>query len=140
MLEVLGTNLGCLVKSPGASKGTVETNKGKGLLVLHNNNTEVLTRIEPAALEVETADFAILRFEECALTEVNPVRGVLYIKDTRGEATIHKVRHLIAEGASTALYLGAHSAKKLETTKVDGSAWVKLAGAHNGLDWAAMDM
>jgi len=139
MKEPLGTDLGCLVKSPGANKGVVETNKGKGLLVLHNNNTEVLTRIEPAALAGETADFATLRFEECALTEVNPVRGVLYIKDDRGEATTHKERHLIVEGPLTALHLGNHTTMKLELTKILGAAWVELKGAHDGLEWSAND-
>ena len=139
MLEVLGSNLNCLVKSPGAAKGTVETNPGKGELVLHTlagGGTEVLTKIEPLG-----ADFAELKFEECALTELNKVRGVLYIKDSLGEATIHKEKHLIVEGPLTALYLGAHSAMKLDLTKIHGTAWVKLAGApHNGLEWGGMDM
>ena len=128
----LGENLGCVVKSTGAASGTVETNELKGDLALHED--EVLAKIEPKG-----ENFTTLRLEECALTEVNPVRGTLYIKDGLEQATIHALEHLVEVGPLTALYLGAHSTMKLELTKLDGSIWMKLSGAHNGREWSSMD-
>ena len=134
----LGSNLGCRVSSPGAPDGTIETNELKGELVLHTlagGGSEVLWKLEPKG-----ENFLTLRLEECALTEVNVLRGVVFHKDCLGQATTHAEKHLLEQGPLTALYFGAHSAKKLEVTKVDGSVWVKLAGAHAGLEWSGMDM
>src|SRR6476469_6336932 len=151
----------CSVKSPGAATGTVETNEGKGELVLHTFAThepgkvelkEVLTKIEPKA--GPTGNFATLRFEgaECVLPEGNQVHGTLFaqvwealVKEKKKplpcdkNATKHQLEHLIVEGPLTALYVGGHSAKQLEVTKILGSAWILLAGAHKDLHWAAMD-
>ncbi len=126
-----GTDLGCVVKSPGASGGTVETNGFKGQLVLSGG--VVLAKIEPTG-----TDFVTLRLEECALTEANPVRGVLYFRDVYG-ATTHATTHFIDQSIETALYVGAHSSKKLEVTRIDGTPTVSLAGSHLILGWSAMD-
>ena len=131
---ILGTNLGCVVKSPGAPDGTIETNELKGELALHAG-AEVVVKI----LALGT-DIATLRFEECELTEVNPLRGVIYINDGLAQATTHATRHLIEQHALTRIYLGSHNEKKLSKTKFDGSAWVELTGTHDNLDWSAMDM
>jgi len=134
-----GAASNCTVKSPGAAAGTVLSNKGKGELVLHEikvGEKEVLTKIEA---ESAAEGFATLRFEgECALPEVNKVTGTLFVKDCEKFATTHKVKHLITQGPLTSLSVGADTAEHLETS-IDGSAWVKLAGAHVNLAWAGMD-
>jgi hypothetical protein len=133
----------CTVKTAGAAAGTVETNEGKGELVLHElagGGKEVLTKI--TALAGLEGTFATLRFEgaECVLPELNQVHGTLYLKDCQGFATTHKLEHLVEQGPLTSLYIGGHSAKQLEVTKILGSAWIFLAGVvHKGLDWSAMD-
>jgi hypothetical protein len=143
----------CTVKSPGAALGTV-TATGKGELVLHKTKAgveEVLTKVEPllTAKEVEEKKepskgiFTTIRLEglECPYPEQNVVHGTLFLKDCQGFATTHKLEHLIEANAElTALYVGGHSAKQLEVTKVDGSALIRLKGAHVGLEWSAMDV
>jgi hypothetical protein len=129
----------CTVKSAGATAGTVETNEGKGELVLLGG--QVLTKVEPKA--GPTGNFVTLKFEgvECTLTELNQVHGTLYLKDCEGFATTHKEVHLVEpEPTNTALYLGGHSTKQLEDTKLLGSGWIKLGGAHVNLFWSAMDI
>src|SRR6476469_3308628 len=128
----------CTVKTAGAAAGTVESNEGKGLLELVEG--EVLTRIEPLA--GPTGNCATLRFEgaECILPELNQVHGTLFVKDCQGFATTHKLEHLIESAKQTALYVGGHSAKQLEVTKILGSAWISLTGAHAGLEWSGMDV
>jgi hypothetical protein len=129
----------CTVKTTGAAAGTVETNSGKGELVLVG--TQLLTKIEP--IGGPTGNFVTLRFEgaECTLTELNQVHGTLFLKDCQGFATTHKLKHLVEDaGASTALYVGGHTAKKLENTKLLGSGWIFLTGAHVGLEWSGMDV
>ena len=128
----------CTVKSPGAAAGTVATTVGNtGKLVLVEG--EVQTQIEPAG--GPTGNFATLRFEgaECILPEVNQVHGTLLLKDCLGQATTHVLEHLIESGKSTKLYVGGHSAKQLEVTKILGSAWVFLIKEHEGRLWSGMD-
>jgi hypothetical protein len=128
----------CTVKSTGAAAGTVESGELKGSLELVFLGS-LLTKIEPKA--GSTGNLAVLRFEgaECVLPELNQVHGVLYLRDPF--ITTHSLEHLIESDAShTALYIGGHTAARLEFTKVLGSAWVGLAGFHFLLDWAAMDV
>ncbi len=93
-------------------------------------------KIEP---KVAGGILGTFRLEGCALPEVSQVRGVVYFKDCLKLAVTHKTKHLLEQAPLTAVYIGAHSAKQLEVTKLHGSIWVKLSGAHAGLDWAAMD-
>jgi hypothetical protein len=125
------------VKSPVAAEGTIESRELKGALVLVEGQVQV--KIEPISL---ASSLATIRFDgfECVLTEVNQLRGVIYIKDCLGFATTHKLRHLIEAGSSTLLYIGGHSAKQLEITKLLGSTFVELGGAHEGLEWSGMDV
>lgn len=135
---VLGTALGCKLHSSGAAAGTIESGKFKGELVLHTlagGGTEVLTKIEP---EVAGGNFVTILTEGCVLPESNPVKGVLYLKDCLKKATVHESKHLLEQGPLTSLFLGSDTAEHLETS-LDGSIWVKLTGAHAGLDWASMD-
>jgi hypothetical protein len=129
---------GCEVKTLGTAFGTIESKEGKGELVLIG--TKLLTKIEPLA--GPTGTFASLEFSaSCVLTSPSLVHGTLYVEDCLGQATTHVVKHLIqADQTNTALYIGGHSAKQLEKTKVLGSAWVLLKGAHEGLKWSAMDV
>jgi hypothetical protein len=128
----------CTVKSSGAAVGTVESGELKGELVLVG--TELLTKIEPKL--GPTGTFKLFRFEgsECPLPEDLILHGTLYLKDCEGFAATHKLKHLVESAPPTALYLGAHSVKQLDVTKFLGSFWLKLAGAHAGLEWSGMDV
>jgi len=126
----------CTVKSSGVAAGTIETNELKGVLV--SGESEALMKVEP--LTGPTGNFATVRFEgaECVIPEVNQVHGTIYFKDGEGSLTKHKLEHLIEADKKTALYVGGHSAKQLEVTKVLGSAWFPLAGEHVGLEWGVL--
>jgi hypothetical protein len=125
---------GCTVKSPGAATGTVETEKGKGIL----EGDE--TKIEP---EEAGGTFAFLIFAgaTCTLpTEAKePIRGVLWIKDCENLILTHQVKHLIIESTAhgKTLFIGSDTPEHLET-KIDGSGWALLKGAHVGLAWGAV--
>jgi hypothetical protein len=124
----------CQVKSKGAAIGTIASTKGKGVL---ESNGE--TKIEP---ETAGGPFAELIFSgaSCTLpTEVvEKVSGVLWIKDCEGKVETHLEKHLIVESTAHGhtLFIGSDTAEHLETS-LDGSAWVKLSGAHAGLKWGA---
>jgi hypothetical protein len=129
----------CTVKTGTSPAGTVESGEGKGELVLVG--TKLLTKIEPKA--GPTGSFAALKFEgaSCPLPELNQVHGTLYVKDCKGEATVHLEKHLIeADAEATALYVGGHSALQLEMTKVLGSVWILLTGVHKEFLFGAMDV
>jgi hypothetical protein len=124
----------CKVHSAGTGSGIVETGQLKGELVLHElagGSTELLTKVEPK----EGTSLAVVLTEGCILPESNPVHGSLFIKDSEGKAEGHNVKHLIAQGPLTSLYVGAHTTEHLETS-TDGSVWVSLAGVHKSLAWA----
>jgi hypothetical protein len=142
--DTLGTAFpNCEVSSAGQPIGTILTEKGHGLLVLHKltgGGEEVLTELLP---DVVGGPFAIILIKNCVLPESNPVKGALFLKDCEGFATTHKVKHLVIQGPLTSLFVGADTAEHLETS-LRGSAWIKLgqtpAGVnHTGLEWAAMD-
>jgi hypothetical protein len=129
----------CTVKTAGTAAGTIESGKGKGLLELVGGVVE--TKIEPES--GPTGSFAAIRFEgaECTLPEINQVHGTLRLVDCEKFATTHKVKHLVEpDQTNSALYIGGHSAKQLEITKILGSVWIKLKGAHVGLEWSGMDV
>ena len=134
----------CTINSVGAAAGTVETAEVKGELQLHTkkDGTKLLvTRIEPKVGGLE-GTLASLKFSgpTCVLPNAI-VHGALYLKDCEGFETTHKLRHLVEDlGELTSLYIGGHSAKQLERTKIIGSAWIKLGGAHAGLEWSGMDV
>jgi hypothetical protein len=138
--------LGCKVHSAGSAAGRLETAELKGGLT--GGGSEVLLKIEP---KTAGNPFATFLTEECVIPESNSLRGVIYLKDCEAlkdkegkelpcdqNTLVHAVRHLVESAPLTSLYVGTDNAEHLETS-IDGSAWVKLGGAHNGLKWSAMD-
>jgi hypothetical protein len=110
----------------------IESNELKGALLLHEG--VLVAKIEPKVGET----LATILTEECTMPETNPLRGKLFVKDCLGEAEVHKVKHLIEElKALSELWVGAKNEEHL-LTWIEGSAWVKLGGAHSGLAWAGI--
>jgi len=113
--------------------GLILSNKGKGLLALHEGATT--TVIEP---EVAGGSFGTIFMSElCAIGEEVPVFGKLVIGDNvLAEALEDKEVHLIKSVATlTKLYAISDTVEHLESS-VDGFAKVSLAGAHAGKVWA----
>ncbi len=118
----------CEPKSAGQPGGTIETNAGKGLLVLHEG--EGLTLIEPS---VAGGPFATLLFgEECSLPEEVKVFGKLYLKDCKNIKN-EEPTHLIEQGPLTHLWVISLTAE--HAANIDGSAIVELTGEHKGKNW-----
>lgn len=128
----------CKPKGGGEPLGTVLTNAGKGLLVLHKFKevvggkevelTEQLTRIEPVT---PGGAFATIEFDpeaECSLPEKVPVFGVLYLKDCKNEGKVELASHLIEQGLLTHMYAISDTAE--HAANIDGSATVVLGLAH----------
>jgi hypothetical protein len=132
---VSGAGVTCTVKSPGAAVGTVASEELKGELVLHTGGV-VLAKIEPKSAG---GNLGTVRFEgaECLLPESNKVTGVVYLKDCENKAETLAVKHLIEQGPLTSVSFGADTAEHLETS-FSGSAWVKLTGLHNNVEWRGM--
>jgi hypothetical protein len=131
----------CTVNSPGAPAGTIETNALKGLLELVG--TKLLARVE--ALAGPAGSIVTIQFTgpECVLPESVQLHGTAYVEDCQGQATTHKLEHLVQPDSvsATKIYIGGvDSAKQLEVTKLLGSVWVFLGGAHVGLEWSGMDV
>jgi hypothetical protein len=134
----------CTVKTAGQPTGTIVTEELKGEAVLHELEAaqkDVLTKIEP---NTAGGPIVTLRFEgsECLLPLSNKVTGFLYLKDCKAGgkgAEEFAEKHLIEQGPLTSLSVGADTKEHLETS-IDGSAWFKLAGAHEKLKWRAMEV
>jgi hypothetical protein len=110
----------------GAEKGVLESNAGKGLLILSGG--EGVVRVEPASGEV----FMVVETSsECAVGSKIPVIGKFTIKDSKGELTTEAVTHLVQEGPGTEMWLISKTAE--HKVIVDGSAIGGLVGAHSGL-------
>lgn len=134
----LTTPLVCHVHTAGAAAGTIETNAGKGELVLHemaDGKKLVLTKIEPK----EGTEFVNILTESCVLPASNKITGVLYLVDCEDKATTHLLRHLVEQGPLTSLNYGTNMTTEHLETSLMGSGWIKLTGTHVGLLWGAMD-
>lgn len=118
----------CEPKTKGSEKGTIESNAGKGLIVLHNG--EGILLLEPVTGE----EFMTLEFgEECAIGENIPLFGKLALNIA--ELKTELVTHLVSEfPALTDLFI----INKTPEHKVvlDGSAILELTGEHLGLKWS----
>lgn len=136
-LQLVEGEVPCGQHTSGQPEGTIVTNELKGELILHTlaeGESEVLAKIEP---KVAGGPFAqTFTNEECPAFEGIPIRGILYLKDSLGQATTHAVKHLLEAGPLTALFVGT----KIPVTEIEGSVWVKLANAHAGLSWSGMDV
>lgn len=71
------------------------------------------------------------------MPEISVMKGVIYLEDCES-ATQFQTRFLTVQGPLTSVTVGADNAEHLMTS-IDGSSWLKLAGAHAGLKWAAME-
>jgi len=122
-LEKLGA---CTPNDPVGGLGTVVTEKGKGLIVLHNGTPVV--QLEP---DEGTILAKIFLGPECGVGGELIVEGKLILNpDCKGEFATHKEVHLIEE--FTALQLMTVKKKK---AFIDGSANVSLSGTHAGFLW-----
>ena len=121
-LEVLGA---CEPTS-AAGAGTVITEKGTGLIVLHEvaGKKIPLVKLSP---DVGTTLAVINLGELCGAGESITVSGFLDVQDTSIEE--HKLTHLIVESALHLMTVGGVA------VTIDGSAEVKLPAPHNALLW-----
>jgi hypothetical protein len=126
LTKLNGSTSGPCKPFTGAESGVVKTEKGLGLIILHEGAG--LTLIKP---ETGTLLATIELGEECSIGESVPVAGELVLKDAA--FTTEAAEHLIAEGPLTSLTaLG-------QPATIDGSAWVKLVGTgHEGLKWSGL--
>jgi hypothetical protein len=117
----------------GAEKGVILTQKGTGLIKLHELTGGVKDQtvlLKPDEGELLTT---IETGEECSIGESVPVTGELVIWDSAGNASFkeHKVAHLIEE------FPGLHLLKALgQSATISGTANVKLGGEHANFKWA----
>lgn len=123
------TKLGsCTPNDPIAGLGKIRTEKGKGLIVLHNG--------EPVLLLLPDTGLTLAKIflgEECAVSEELIVGGELVLQDVGGKASFeeHKLAHLVREFTGLQLmHVGVNKAT------IDGTAVVRLASPHNALTWA----
>jgi hypothetical protein len=126
-----GVTSGPCLPHSGATNDLIETLNGVGLIILHNGTP--LTRIVPDPVPDPTNKVLahIQLGEECAIGTEVLVTGQLTLKDS-GSFTTEAVEHLIEPGPLTELFaLGVNAT-------LNGSAKVKLTGAHNGLKWSGV--
>lgn len=124
----------CKPKSEGQPLGSIISNEGKGLSVLHEGKG--LLKVEP---KLAGGSFAVIRFDpeaECSLPEQIPVKGVITVRDSQGEEQVEKVSHLVEQGPLTHLFVISDTAE--HAASIDGSATVGLGGAHSGLKFSGL--
>jgi hypothetical protein len=112
----------------GGAIGVIRTKKVLILIALHETETTAL--VEP---ETGTTLLEIELGAKCAIGEVVPVTGELILVDCNKEFTKHKKVHLVTEHSTL------HELKALgQPATLDGSALIRLAGAHESLEWAGL--
>jgi hypothetical protein len=105
----------------GASKGIIETNAGR-----------VTIKEGLLSFSSESGSFATMEMGElCAIGEVIPVNGTLFLKDCQGSFTTELVAHLFEEDKSSSITVLGIPAS------MAGSVLIELSGEHKGLKWGA---
>jgi hypothetical protein len=119
------TTANCKPRAGGEALGTIKSREMFGLMVLSGGVP--VAQVKPVSgTEIATIELG----ELCAIGETVPVAGVMTAKDCQGKFTVESVEHLIEQGPGTALTaLG-------QPATLDGSAVVKLTGAHTGLKFS----
>jgi hypothetical protein len=136
-LELLPT---CYPDDPIAGVGRIRTEKGTGLIVLHNG--EPVVKLSPDS----GTTLAVIKLQkECPVAEEIVVTGHLVLQDrplsialgdpenktAKEQFEKHVLTHLIRE------FPGLHLMRAEGITlTIDGSANVSLEGQHNALQWA----
>ena len=118
----------CTPSDPVAGLGKIRTEKGIGLIVLHNGEPTVELKSDVGS-EVLAKVFL---GEECSVSEELIVSGKLILHDAGGKASFeeHKLTHLAREFPSLQLMrIGVNKAT------IDGTATIALEGPHNTLLW-----
>jgi hypothetical protein len=132
----------CVPHSAGDPEGTIKTEKGHGLIQLHEveaGNKEGTTLLLPDVGEL----FALMilgkagELNECAAGEHLTVNGKLSLKDCNKKFAVEEVTHLVVElPALTDLWILNKTAE--HAAHIDGSANVILTGAHEKLPWSGL--
>jgi len=115
----------------GANSGLILTELGKGLIRLHPTGGQPVLEVVPTN---EKELFVTIELSElCAIGESVPVNGLLFLKDCKTEGKVELVEHLVEElkELTKLTALG-------QPATLDGSALVKLSGAHAGLKFSAL--
>jgi hypothetical protein len=124
----------CEPVDPVSGKGTVLTEKGTGLIKLHeltNKEKDSTILLKPDTGET----LAVIHMPGCGAGEEIIVKGELVLWDCEGNTSAKtlKVTHLVTEFPGLKLMkVGTKSAT------LDGSANVTLRGAHINYKWAAL--
>ena len=118
----------CKPNDPVSGSGAILTEKGTGLIVLHNG--KALVKLSPDDANLILAK--IFLGEECSVSEELIVKGHLDLEDAGGQASFeeHKLTHLIKESTLQLMNVGVN------TATIDGTANVTLAAPHQALSWA----
>jgi hypothetical protein len=122
-------NPSCVPHSPGTAAGTVRTEAGHALLVLHEPSAGVhedFTKILPDNAESKFGTVEV--GELCPLPEKIPIFGVLYVKDCENAALTHLEKHLITQAPLTHLYALTDTAE--HAANIDGSALIFPVGLY----------
>ncbi len=120
----------CEPKTGGGPKGTIETNEGFGLIVLHESKPAIL--IKPTA----GTELAKLELGElCAIGETVPITGEVTLKDCV-DATKHAVEHLFEP-----VNLSGELKALGQSATILGSILARLVGATwTGFEWAYLHL
>jgi len=131
----------CEPKSKGEAFGTIATEKGHALIVLHvltvgGAKDEVVEILPDNVGGLPSELFATIEVGElCSLPASIPIKGKLFVKECKNEFLVHKVTHLIEELKElTHLYAISDTVEHAAT--LDGSANVFLTGIHEGSAFA----
>lgn len=118
----------CTPNDPVAGLGRIRSEKGTGLIVLHNG--EPVLELKP---DSGTLLARIYLGEECFDAEEILITGKLILQDAGGKAAFetHALTHLIREFPGLQLM---RRGGLLAT--IDGTSNVTLASPHNALEWA----
>lgn len=127
----------CLPHSPGSPEGTIITNSGTGLIVLHSTsgghvllhsvkggNVDLVVLLPEAGGAFVTLQFGT---GGCSIGNNIEITGTLFVKDSQEEGLVDKVTHEVEEGPLTKLLFGANP------MKIDGKLKVFLGGPHAGM-------
>jgi hypothetical protein len=128
------TTAACVPTDPTDGAGFVVSNLGHASLALGASGEDLLKVLPDSGETLATIATGPATGNECPIGTKVPVIGNLFLKDGENLALTHLVKHLLEPGPGTELWTISKTAEHVATLL--GSAWAKLTGEDEGMEWS----
>jgi hypothetical protein len=128
------TSTQCVPTDPTDGTGFIVSKLAHASLALGASGEDLLKVLPDTGETFATIKTGPEKANECPIGTNVPVIGKLFLKDGENLALTHLVKHLLEPGPGTELWVIGKTVEHVATLL--GSAWARLTGEDEGLEWS----